>query len=526
MTKITVTNIRIPASGEDGDALLAAEKRLCAAGVTYEKNSLHIYKKSVDARRRDRISFVYSVSCLSDAPADAVHGDGIRADNEEELVLPLGQEKLNGRIYIVGMGPAGMFCGLLLASCGMRPIIIERGDNVSERVKKVEKFYSDGTLDINTNIQFGAGGAGTFSDGKLVTRIGDSRVSYVLKKLHELGAPEDILWRAKPHIGTDVLRQVVENTAAEITKLGGEIRYNTRAERVGDGWIQIDGERLRCGAVVVAPGHSARDLYASLMADGYAVEAKPFSVGVRIEHLQNELDRAMYGSETLAEKLGHAEYQLSYRKGERGVYSFCMCPGGEVVAAASEDGGVVTNGMSRHDRASGTANAAIAVSVLPSDFGGSAEGAVTFQRQLERAAYKAGGSNWYAPCQSVGNFYKGRDGGYGERIKPTYMDSKVTPADFNKLLPPFVSSMLKEGLKSFSGKIKGFSDADVPMTGIETRTSAPLRILRDERLCALGYSFVYPCGEGAGYAGGITSAAVDGIRVAEAILARFKRDTQ
>ena len=524
MTKITVNNIRISASGEDGDAIRIAEKRLVQAGVSFEGGTLHVYKKSVDARHRDNISFVYSVSCMSSASAESISGDGIRAVPEEDLTLLHGSEKPCGRIYIVGMGPAGMFCGLLLAGCGMRPIILERGDCVSERVRKVDKFYSEGQLDPDTNIQFGAGGAGTFSDGKLVTRIGDSRVAYVLKKLHELGSPEDILWRAKPHVGTDVLRCVVQNVANEITALGGGIRYNTKVERIGDGWLQIDGEKIPCGAVVVAPGHSARDLYSSLIADGFAVEAKPFSVGVRIEHLQSELDRAMYGSERLAAKLGHTEYQLSHRKGDRGVYSFCMCPGGEVVAAASEEGGVVTNGMSLHDRASGIANAAIAVSVLPSDFGGSAEGAIAFQRQLERAAYRAGGSNWHAPCQSVGNFFDGRDGGYGERIIPTYMNSKVAPADFNKLLPPFAISMLKDGLSVFGKKIRGFASPDVPMTGIETRTSAPLRLLRDERLCALGHSFVYPCGEGAGYAGGITSAAVDGIRVAEAILARFSVD--
>lgn len=524
MTRITVSNIRISVSGEDGDALLAAEKRLAIAKVPFDKGTLHVYKKSVDARRKDKISFVYSVSCLSDAAPDTVCGEGIHAAEEKALDIESGSEKLCGRIYIVGLGPAGMFCGLLLAEYGYRPVIIERGAPVDERVHKVDEFYKSGCLDVNTNIQFGAGGAGTFSDGKLVTRIGDGRVSYVLNKLHSFGAPDDILWRAKPHIGTDILRSVVKNIAERITMLGGEIHYNTKAERIGDGWIQIGGDRIPCGCVIVAPGHSARDLYSSVIADGYAVEAKPFSVGVRIEHLQSELDAAMYGDEALAEKLGHAEYQLSHKKGERGVYSFCMCPGGEVVAAASEEDGVVTNGMSRHDRSSGIANAAIAVSVLPSDFGKSAEGAIGFQRELERAAYRAGGSNWSAPCQSVGNFFLGRDGGYGGRIVPTYMNSKVAPADFNRLLPDFVSSMLKDGLDAFSKKIKGFAAKDVPLTGIETRTSAPLRILRGDSMTALGHSFVYPCGEGAGYAGGITSAAVDGIRVAEAVINRFSID--
>ena len=286
----------------------------------------------------------------------------------------------------------------------------------------------------------------------------------------------------------------------------------------------VKGEKIPCGPVILAPGHSARDTYDTLLSDGYMIEAKPFSIGVRAEHLQADIDLAMYGDDSLFEKLGHAEYQLSHRKGERGVYTFCMCPGGEVVAAASEEGGVVTNGMSCHARDGRNANAAVAVSVLPSDFSSDPRSAIEFQRQLERAAFISGGSSYAAPCQSVGAFFDGFEGGYGERIVPTYMNSNVTPCDFNKLLPDFAVSMLKEGLSVFGKKIKGYDSPDVPLTGIETRTSAPLRILRDERLCAVGHSLVYPCGEGAGYAGGITSAAVDGIRVAEAILSRFMRD--
>ncbi|MBE6587192.1 MAG: hypothetical protein E7647_02110 [Ruminococcaceae bacterium] len=522
-SRITVDNIRIPLSACDADAVAIAEKTLKRNRISYDKATLHIHKKSVDARKKNDITFVCSVTAEGDADPE-IKIPGIRINPIEELTFGCGAEKLCARPYIIGFGPAGIFCGLILAHFGLRPVILERGGSISDRVRAVESFYKTGILDTETNIQFGAGGAGTFSDGKLVTRIGDMRTSFVLKKLFELGAPENILWNAKPHIGTDVLRDVVSRAADEIISLGGEIRYNTKADFVGDGFVVVNGERIPCGPVVLAPGHSSRDTYMNLIAGGYSVEAKPFSIGVRAEHLQSELDRAMFGDESLSGVLGHAEYQLSHRRGERGVYTFCMCPGGEVVAAASEEGGVVTNGMSYHARDGKNANAAVAVSVLPSDFSGDPVKAIEFQRSLERCAFLAGGKTYAAPCQSVGAFFEGRDGGYSGRIVPTYMNSNVVPADFNRLLPGFASSLLKEGLSSFGRKIKGYDSPDVPLTGIETRTSAPLRILRDERLVALGHTLVYPCGEGAGYAGGITSAAVDGLRVAEAILSRFKRD--
>ncbi len=521
-TAILIDDLKFPVSADDGEILGKAERILKKNGIPYVAESLRLRRKSVDARKKDNIVFVCSVyaestESVSKLPKTA----GIRYAEAENTPLVRGTEKMEGRPYIVGFGPAGMFCALTLAKNGMRPVVIERGSCVRERVEKVDRFYESGVLDTDTNIQFGAGGAGTFSDGKLVTRIGDRRTGAVLEAMHALGAPEDILWKAKPHVGTDVLRDVVENAAAEIVRLGGEIRYDTKAEKIADGKIKIGGEWEKCGVIVVAPGHSARDLYESLMSDGFAIEAKPFSVGVRIEHLQRDLDRAMYGDEALAQYLGHAEYTLSHREGERGVYTFCMCPGGEVVAAASEECGVVTNGMSRRARDGRNGNAAVAVSVLPADFGGDPRGAVEFQRKLERAAYSAGGGEYRAPCQSVGNFQAGKDGGFSDRITPTYMNSKVRAADFGKLFPGFVTSMLKTGFSAFGRKIKGYDVPDAPLTGIETRTSAPLRILRNEEMCAVGYTKVYPCGEGAGYAGGITSAAVDGIRVAEAILEKY-----
>lgn len=522
-TQIIVDNIRTPITSDDNEILEIAKKKLKKSGIAFTKGTLHLHKRSVDARKKQNITFVSSVVAETDADISTLRAEnGIRFQPRTELVFENGTQEMCGRPYIIGFGPAGIFCALILAEHGLRPVVLERGAPVKERVSKVEKFYKTGILDTETNIQFGAGGAGTFSDGKLVTRIGDSKTEYVLKKLVEMGAPDNILWSAKPHIGTDVLREVVANAHDRITALGGEIRYNTKAEKIGNGYVVVDGETVECGLVVLCPGHSSRDTYAQLIKDGYCIEAKPFSIGVRAEHLQLELDRAMFGDEALAERLGHAEYQLSHRNGLRGVYTFCMCPGGEVVAAASEDGGVVTNGMSNYARNGKNANAAVAVSVLPEDFDNDPIKAIDFQRNLERAAFVAGGSSYSAPCQSIGNFYEGKDGGFNDRIIPTYMNSNVTAADFNKLLPNFAVSMLKEGFSAFGRKIKGYDRPDVPLTGIETRTSAPLRILRNEKLCALGYDLVYPCGEGAGYAGGITSAAVDGIRVAEAILNRFK----
>lgn len=524
MKKIIVDDIRIPISSDVSEAVAIARKTLRKNKISFVDGSLHIHKKSVDARKKPDITFVCSVIADSEDSSFCSNIRGVRTADNADLVFGQGTEKLCGRPYIIGFGPAGIFCGLALAENGLRPVILERGSEVNERVRKIDNFYKTGVLDTETNIQFGAGGAGTFSDGKLVTRIGDPRISYVLNTLVELGAPENILWNAKPHIGTDILREVVSNAAKRIEELGGEIRYNTRAEAVGDGFVRVNGENIPCGLVVLAPGHSSRDTYKTLMEDGYFVEAKPFSVGVRAEHLQSDIDRAMYGDEELHKRLGHAEYQLSLRRGERGVYTFCMCPGGEVVAAASEEGGVVTNGMSYHDRSGKNANAAIAVSVLPSDFSSDPVRAIEFQRSLERAAFAAGGGKYSAPCQSVGALLEGRDGGFTDKIVPSYMNGNVTAADFNKLLPGFVSSMLKEGINAFGRRIKGYDSPFVPLTGIETRTSAPLRIIRDDRLLALGKEFVYPCGEGAGYAGGITSAAVDGLRVAEAILSRFMRD--
>lgn len=480
---------------------------------------VHIAKKSIDARRG--ITFVYTVYAEVASEPEKLNDRTIRLFTAQEPEITHGSEKMHSRPVIVGFGPAGMFAGLLLAENGYAPIILERGSSVDERVTAVERFIRDGVLDTNTNIQFGAGGAGTFSDGKLTTRINDPLASYVIKKLHEMGAPDDVLYKAKPHIGTDVLREVVKNIDRKIRELGGEIRYNTTASNIRDGRLSTADGDIEYDALVLATGHSARDTYAELIASGFAVEAKPFSVGVRAEHLQNDIDKALFGAHAGDESLGRGEYQLSYRKGERGCYTFCMCPGGTVVPSASEEGGVVTNGMSTHARDGRNANAAVCVSVLPTDFGGDAVRAIEFQRTLEKAAFAAGGRDYTAPMQTVGDLFEKKTGTLPSKIIPTYRGGRVAAADFDKIFPAFVTGMLREGLADFGRKIKGYDEKCVPLTGVETRTSAPVRILRGEDLTALGRRGIYPCGEGAGYAGGIVSAAVDGIRVARAIMAKY-----
>lgn len=528
--KILIENIRVsyrPGSDPDATALQEAKSRV-RKELGQKAMELHINKKSIDARQKPKISFVYSVYAQIESAtglAETLEKSGIKRYTLAELTIACGTEEMRARPVIVGFGPAGMFCGLLLAKCGLRPLILERGDTVEKRTQKVEHFRKTGELDPDCNIQFGAGGAGTFSDGKLTTRIHDPMIASVLDMLVELGAPEEILWKAKPHIGTDILVKVVENADHAIRALGGEIRYNCRVTSIDDHTVTLaDGERIPHGAVILATGHSARDLYQTLLADGYTLEAKPFSVGVRVEHLQSWLDHAMFGKLAGDPTLGRAEYQLSYRSGERGCYTFCMCPGGEVVAAASEIGGVVTNGMSRHARDGRNANAAVCVSVQPSDYGNTPAGAIAFQRDLERKAYAAGGRNYHAPMQTVGDFLSGTKGTKPTTIQPTYRDGAVVPVDMHDLFPNFVSEMLTAGLNRFDRQIPGYAAKEVPMTGIETRTSAPVRILRTEALTAMGHEHVYPCGEGAGYAGGIVSAAVDGLRVALTILGRYKHE--
>lgn len=517
-------------------AIELAHKRMRTVGITASDYELNIFKKSVDARHKDDIKLVYSVSAACkdkgrDSDRARFEKIGARIIRSDKIEVKQGQEKMTARPLIVGMGPAGLFCALILAENGYRPIIIDRGECVERRVAAVNRFYSERVLDTDTNIQFGAGGAGTFSDGKLLTRINDAKCSYVLETLRRFGAPEDVTVKAKPHIGTDILRRVVDNILLEIERLGGEVIYRCRLtdiEYAPDGNVLAKTTKgdFVCSSLVLALGHSARDTYEMLIKKNFSIIAKPISVGVRIEHKRSFIEEALYGRFAGLQSLGAAEYALSDTKGERGVYTFCMCPGGEVVAAASECGGVVVNGMSSYARDGENSNSAVLVSVRPDDFepidGNLALGAIEYQRKIERAAFVAGGSDYSVPVQTVGDFMQGGCTSEPRGVMPTYMGgNSFKTANMDDILPRYVTENLRYGLLSFNNKIKGFCMDEALLSGAETRTSAPIRILRGEDMRAIGMGNIYPCGEGAGYAGGITSAAVDGIKTALAIACRF-----
>lgn len=528
-----IEGVSVPVGASEADVISRALQKLKRSGLSQRGVTLRLYKKSVDARKRDEIRLVYSV--LATLPegcafsAEKLTAAGFKPYCPPSLTLTHGETPLPARPLVVGMGPAGLFCAYLLAKEGYAPILIDRGDNVADRVKAVRSFYTEGRLDTQSNIQFGAGGAGTFSDGKLLTRINDARCALVLETLRDMGAPDDITLQAKPHVGTDILRTVVQNMLDTITSLGGEVIYRCRLDgfdRHPDGTFTAKTTKgdIPCGIIVLAPGHSARDTYRMLLEKNMMLEPKPISVGVRIEHLRSDMDSMLYGSMAGHPDLGAAEYHLSDTKGERGVYTFCMCPGGEVVAAASEEDTVVVNGMSHRARDGVNSNAAVAVSVRTTDYepveGSLVLGAIAYQRRIERAAFLAGGSDYSVPVQTVGDFLES-DRAVHEptRVRPSYMGGeryRLSPV--SATLPDYVCQSLRYGLRSFDRKVKGYAMPEAILSAAETRTSAPVRILRGEDLCAVGNPGIYPCGEGAGYAGGITSAAVDGIRVAEAIL--------
>ncbi len=530
--RFAVGGISFPLNAEREEAFNIVAAKLRRAGINPARLTFDIFKKSVDARKKKDIRLVYSVAVQSK--------DGSAFSTEQiskidarvtpiidgEPIIEHGTQRSEYPPLVVGMGPAGLFCALLLAENGYAPIIIDRGDGIRERCRKKDIFFSTGELDTESNIQFGAGGAGTFSDGKLVTRVGDVRVSYILNRFCDFGAPEDIKISSKPHIGTDLLVDIVDRMLLRIGELGGKVIYRCRLEQISksaDGNLRAKTSLgdIMCSNAVLATGHSARDVYSMLMESDCAIEPKPFSLGVRIEHLQDGIDKALYGDFAGHPKLGKGEYHLSDTSSGRGVYTFCMCPGGEVVAAASEAGGVVVNGMSNHARDGKNANSAVLVSVRPEDYGNNCMRAIELQRSLERAAFEAGGNNYYAPFQAVGDFLDGKSGTLPSRILPTYRGGKVTPARLDKLLPDYAVREMCLGLRSFERKIAGFAAPDAILTGVETRSSAPLRILRTQELYSPTNDRLYPCGEGAGYAGGISSAAVDGVRVAEKIMARF-----
>ncbi len=483
-----------------------------------------IHKISLDARKQDNIHYVCSVFVkLTDAALEkklCEKNKSLTYAAPAHFAPVISGEKADGRVIVTGFGPAGMFCALALAEQGYKPIVLERGEDVEKRTQTVQSFWKGGSLNENSNVQFGEGGAGTFSDGKLTTRINDPLCSYVLERFVEFGAPQEICTKAKPHIGTDNLRRIVKAIRQRIISLGGEVRFETQLDglEISGGSVKsvhtTRGEE-KAAALVLALGHSARDTFEMLARGGVFMQPKAFSVGARIEHLQSDVEKSLYGSHAGDPALPKGEYNLSYRENGRGVYTFCMCPGGTVVPAASEQGGTVTNGMSEFARDGKNANAALVVGVTPEDFGSGVLAGVDFARTIERNAYALTGS-FKAPGTTVRGFLNGKPD-LDTKLVPTY-SLGLMPCDFTKIFPPKVTDMMTAGLADFTRKMACFGDENALLTAPETRTSSPVRITRSENLTALGISNLYPCGEGAGYAGGIMSAAVDGLKTALQIM--------
>lgn len=574
---LEVPNVAVPldafSPGADSQLYLRRAAARALGVRPDDVSDASLRRRGIDARKKADVHFVCTLWVrLRDAGKEerilagepgGTHGGGRRSSRVPKIpagvkraVPPTPGEVASWpgdcmRPLVVGMGPAGLFAALQLARAGARPLVVERGQCVEERARTVAAFDAGGPLDPASNIQFGEGGAGTFSDGKLTTNTKSPRIAHVLQSFVDAGAPPEILWEAHPHIGSDRLPDVVRALREEIRSLGGEVRFETRLDGVvleggvlTAAFLEHGGvrERVDVRQMVLATGHSARDTFQMLLEAGLAMEPKPFSVGVRIEHRQEAVNRAQWGAAARHPALGAAEYKLVEHLGgedPRTVYSFCMCPGGTVVCAASEEGGVVVNGMSNHARDGVNANAALLVGITPDDFGHEGPlGGMLFQREIERRAFELvlsrGGSPYQAPAQTVGSFLRKAPAADGreERVQPTYARGTVA-CDLHECLPPFVCEALERAIPLLDRKLKGFAAPEAVMTAPETRSSSPVRILRADDFQAQlapgiidamneASTGIYPCGEGPGYAGGIMSAAVDGLRVADAILAQAR----
>ncbi len=507
---------------EDESLLWDRARQMLKTNVT----ALRIARKAVDARRRSDVHFVYTldVAVRDEASALAQCRDAAPAP-ANDYAPPTSAHIPAERPVVVGFGPAGMFAALALALAGLRPIVLERGQDAAARTETVERLRREGTLDPESNIQFGEGGAGAFSDGKLSTGVKDRRIPWVLDQLAAAGAPADITYEAKPHIGTDRLPGVCANIRRRIVALGGQVRFSTALLGLETAAGRLTGavtarETIPCSSLILAVGHSARDTF-EMLCDLIPMAPKPFAMGVRIEHRQSDIDRAQYGAFAGHPALGPADYALAVElPGGRRCYSFCMCPGGQVVPAASEPGMVCTNGASPCRRDLENANAALLVPAAPEDFPyGGPLGGMAWQRELERRAFEAAGGGYRAPAQTVGGFLQGGVSRFG-RVRPSY-EPGVTVCDLRQTLPPFITGTIADALPVFDRKLRGFAAADAVLTGPETRSSSPVRMLRTDSLESPALAGLYPCGEGAGWAGGIMSAAIDGLRCAEALIARL-----
>ena len=515
---IRFNNIKIRKDLEEDEIL----DYLCKKERLFKENikNWYISRKSIDARNKNDVFYNYTIDMEYDGEYDLKGVIHIEKEQLDEIVV---KRRSKDKPIIVGCGPAGLFCALTLIENGIKPIIFEQGSKVDERKEEVEEFRRTRKFKSLSNVQFGEGGAGTFSDGKLTTGINSVYCNKVLDIFYRFGAPKEILYLNKPHIGTDNLINIIKNMREYIISLGGEFHFN---EKINDFIIEdskikgvVGNKEYYSDTVILAIGHSARDTFYKLYEHGLSMEKKNFSVGVRIEHKQKMINKSQYGTVTKL-KLPPAEYKVVYHGENRSCYSFCMCPGGYVMASSSEENSIVTNGMSEYKRDGENANSALLVNVLTTDLGSSPLSGIDFQEKLEKDAFVLGGANYNAPIQRVEDFLKNRKSSFIGEVKPTYLPG-VTLCNLNDILPKFVSDTLKDGILYFDKKIKGFASNDAILTGVETRSSSPVRIIRNEEFIA-SVDGIYPCGEGPGYAGGIMSAAVDGIKCAIKILEKDK----